>query len=96
MPDRFPTQRFGTPEELIAALKHKSDDMESVSVMVVNDLPIVGPQGHIALASNACGLIKTCNGTSIMVHRDDLAMLLNDGILQRLRIPISLIPLEDK
>lgn len=39
-------------------------------------------------------MIKLCNGESLLIHRDELATLLNDGILQRLNIPISLLPLE--
>jgi hypothetical protein len=62
--------------------------------MVANDMLLSGPQGENRFAKNCCCVIKTCTGESIMIHRDEFQVLLNDGILQRLKIPISLLPVE--
>lgn len=96
MPDEFPTDRFPTSDELLRRLQEKSDDFDSVTLMVTNDLPIMGPNGEQRLMNNCCAIIKTCNGESIIVHRDEFQTLLNNGVLQRLKIPISLLPREDR
>jgi hypothetical protein len=92
--DAFPEERFPTSDELLKRLQEKSDDIDAVTIMVVNDMPLIGPNGETRLAKNCCCIIKTCTGESIMVHRDEFQTLLNDGILQRMKIPISLLPLE--
>ena len=71
MSNEFPQEQFPTAEELLKRLQERSDDFESVSLMVPNDLPIKGPQGQLVLAKDCCGLIKTCTGESIRIHRDD-------------------------
>ena len=96
MSDDFPQERFSTSEDLLKRLQERSDDFESVKVMVVNDLPVAGPQTQKRLLTNCCCIIKTCSGESIVMHREDFQILQNDGILQRLKIPISLIPLESR
>lgn len=87
MSDQFPNS-----EELLRHLQERSDDFESVQLMVPNDIPVVGPNGEQRLLKECCGIIKTCNGSPIAIHREEFEKLLNDGILQRLKIPISLVP----
>lgn len=90
----FPAERFPSSQDLIKRLQERSDDFESVSIMVTNDLPLSGPQGQMLLARDCCCIIKSCSGESILIHREEFEKLLNDGILQRLKIPISLLPRE--
>lgn len=90
----FPQERFSSSEALIRQLQERSDDFEGVTMMVANDLFMTGPEGQRHLAKNCCCLIKTCTGESILIHREEFETLLNDGILQRLKIPISLVPFE--
>jgi hypothetical protein len=90
----FPSDRFQTSAELLKRLQERSDDFESVQIMVENDMTVIGPQGQQMKLNNCCSLIKTCTGESLTIHRDELQVLLNDGILQRLKIPIVLIPRE--
>jgi hypothetical protein len=96
MSDEFSSERFSTSEDLLRRLQEKSDDFESIKLMVTNDMPLMGPNGEKRLAKDCCAIIKTCNGQSILIHRDEFEALLNDGILQRLKIPVSLIPREDR
>lgn len=87
---------FATSEELLKWLQERSDDFDGVSIMVANDLLISGPHGEKLLAENCCAMIIKFNGESIMIHREELEALLNNGILQKMRIPISLIPQVDR
>ncbi|MBA4032390.1 MAG: hypothetical protein C0478_16080 [Planctomyces sp.] len=87
-------EQFGSSSELLKRLQERADDLDQLSIMVVNDLPMVGPKGQGLLAKNSCGVLKTCSGESIVINRNDLEILLNDGILQRMKIPISLVPRE--
>ena len=90
----FPQERFSTSAELLKRLQERSDDFEGVTIMVTNDMPLTGPEGQRRLAKDCCSIIKLCNGESLLIHREELETLLNDGVLQRLRIPISLLPRE--
>lgn len=90
--DEFPAEEFTTSEQLLRRLQERSDDFEHITVMVVNDIPIKGPQGQGRLVKNCCALIKLCNGESLVIHRDEFEVLLNEGILQRLKIPLKLLP----
>jgi transcriptional regulator of aromatic amino acid metabolism len=92
----FPEERFGTSAELLKLLRERSDDFDRVEMMVVNDLLLTGPEGQTKIAKNCCCTIRLCNGTRLLIHRDEFETLLNDGILQRLKIPISLTPLVEQ
>ncbi len=87
----FESEEFDSVREIIERLLEKSDDFEGLELMVVNHLPLKGPNGEPAIARNACGLIKTC-GRSIALHREDLETLINTGIFSRMKIPIRLVP----
>ena len=89
----FPSEQFPTSAELLKRLQERSDDFESVTIMVVNDMSLTGPPGtKPMLAKDCCGIIRTCTGESILIHREELQTLVNEGILQRLKIPITLLP----
>eukprot|EP00913_Durusdinium_trenchii_P005645 g5263.t1 len=92
----FPQQEFDSTEALINYLKEHTDDYDALTIMVVNDFPMSGPRGESKLARNCCGIIKTCTGESKLVHREHLEELLNDGVLQRMRVPVSLLPQIDR
>lgn len=94
MPDQFSEEGFSSFDDVIQRLRERSDDFERVSIMVANDLPLAGPEGQTALAKNCCSLIETVSGEPVLIHREALEALLNDGILQRLKIPVSLVPFE--
>lgn len=88
----FPGEQFPNSEALLRRLQEKSDNFDSVTIMVTNDLLMSKPGARGHRLTNCCGVLKTCSGESIVIHRDDLEALLNDGILHRQRIPIKLLP----
>lgn len=92
MNDEFETTRFATAAELLRALQERSDDFERVTIAVPNELLLTGPQGQRQVAANVCGSVALCDGRTLLIHREDLELLLNDGILSRLKIPVSLAP----
>jgi predicted RNA-binding protein associated with RNAse of E/G family len=96
MADEFPTDRFATSEELIKRLKEQADDIDGLHIVVANHLPMVTPKGDMRLVNGCCSMIKLCTGESILIHRDELQNLLNDGILSRMKVPISLAPLYEE
>lgn len=88
----FESERFASAEELLRMLRERADDFNEVRVQVPKDILMRGPNGEKTVASNCCGSLQLCNGGAILIHRDDLQMLINDGILHRLRIPVTLSP----
>lgn len=93
--DDFDQKRF-PPGELLRELQERSDDIDSVTIQVANGVYMKGPQGQQTYSKNAGAFIRMCDGTSRLIHRDDAAELLNDGILNRMKIPIVLLPLHEE
>lgn len=92
MPDEFREESHASAEELLKALRERSDDFDCVTIHVPADLVLRGPHGQKKLAKDVCGGIKMCNGETLLIHRDDMEVLLNDGILQRMKIRVVLSP----
>jgi len=91
MTNPFPQDKFTSSEELLRRLQERSDDFEYVELLVTDDMVLRGPSNETSIAKNCCGLIRTCTGESLLIHREELQALLNDGVLQRMKIPIRLI-----
>jgi hypothetical protein len=94
MEEEFPSERFRSSADLLKRLQEGSDDFDSVTIMVSNDMPMQNAEGRVEVAADCCSMIHTCNGGSFLIHREELEALLNDGILQRMKIPIKLLPRE--
>src|SRR5436190_16967655 len=87
MSDQPESGRFETSEQLLRYLKDKVDDIDSILIPIQEKLQITDANGRPKqVAKNMGAWIKLCDGRSIMISRDDAAMLINDGILQRLKI----------
>jgi len=89
MPD---TNRFETPEELIAHIKERVDDIDSVSINMSNAVLRTNTDGTKTEVHDVAMIINYCNGRPGMIHRDAAEILLNDGVLINLRIPVHLCP----
>jgi len=92
IPEDFETDRYLTAEELLKALQERADDFDGVTIAVPEKMLLKGPQGRRIVVENVCGSISLCNGRKLLIHREDLEILLNNGIIQRLGIPISVSP----
>jgi hypothetical protein len=87
-------RRFTNVEDMRKYLQEHADSFEGVTMIVDHSMQMTAPTGQSAVIQDCCGWIRDCSGKTHLLHRDDLAMLLNDGILQRMKIPISLEPIE--
>ena len=85
---------FATREEILAYLREHCDDIDSVVIPVQPGIDIAGPDGQRRRVMNVGAILKTCGGGRKAIHREDAAMLINDGVLQRLKIKCVLDPLE--
>jgi len=92
MTNECPQDEFSSSKELLQRLQERSDDFEYVEMLVTDDMILRGPSNETRLAKNCCGFIRTCTGESLLIHREELQAILNDGVLQRMKIPIRLIP----
>ena len=88
----FEADRFPSVEELLKMLRERADDFERVTIQVPNELLLTGPEGQHKIVQNICGEIKLCSGKTLLISREDMEVLLNSGILQRLNIQIFLSP----
>jgi len=87
---------FNSSDELLKYLRDKVDDIDSV-VIPINPAPmqITDAQGRPRRTMRGVGAqIRLCDGRFLLVHPQDAEMLINDGILQRLKIKCQLKPME--
>ena len=91
MADKFTDENFGSPEKLLAYIKEKSDDIDKALIF--------GP-GAVLIASNGKRTWKSpefgmmfafVNGEQKMMGSDDAEMVLNEGILTRMKIKIEFL-----
>jgi hypothetical protein len=90
---------FETPEQMLRYFQEISDDLERA---VIPQMPTVrltrlGPNGEVlASVPKAVGMILHRASETIFLTREYAEKVLNDGILNRMRIPISLVAPPDR
>lgn len=85
-------ERFSSSEELMKYLRERVDDIDSVVIPVQEEVQVTGP-GWSERWRNIGAIIKMCDGTKRGISRDDAATLINDGVLQRMRIKCVVDPM---
>jgi hypothetical protein len=85
-------RRFSSSDELLKFLREQVDDIDRV-VIPVQEAVEVRKQTETQVVSNVGAVVKLCSGNSFFLTREDAAMLINDGVLQRLKIKCVLDPL---
>ena len=83
---------FGSSNELLKYLREKCDDIDSISIPIHWGVEGTQPDGSKIITKDIGAVINYCNGTHKMIHRTDAENIINDGVLQRLEIPIRLTP----
>lgn len=90
MSDELPiAEDFGNSENLLKFFKDRADDIESVSITPGPTVTITHmgqPYGNIS----GVGMIVNMTDKRRLIKREDAELLLNDGLLNRLRIRIEL------
>ena len=82
--------KFQSSEALLKYLREQLDDIEGVVIPVQEGVAFTNLEGRTIQQRNVGAVIKLCSGEWIAVHRNDAAMLINDGVLQRMKIKCSL------
>jgi hypothetical protein len=90
---QFEDKYFESSELLFQYFRDHADDVESVIIPVQDGMMLVGPQGQQHYAKGCGAMIKMVDGTSRLIHREEAETLINDGLLQRLRVKCKLFPL---
>jgi predicted nucleic acid-binding protein len=89
------TTVFPTSEELLTYLREYTDDIEDVVIPIGSGIiRATGPDGHRIVRHNVGAVIRLCSGRTVLIGREDAAMLINDGVLQRMKIKCVLDPLD--
>ena len=80
---------FGDSDGVLAYIKERSDDIEKAVIPQMRSIDLVGKDGVVA--NIEAGLIlHLCDGHKQFVTPVDAEIVLNDGILNRMRIRIEL------
>ena len=85
-------ENHGSSEELIRHIRDRRDDIDCVRVPLCGWFKITSPDGSEQVHKDIGAVIQFCNGSFSAIHYVDAEILLNDGILHNLRIPIRLVP----
>ncbi len=93
--DPFENKFKGTTQQIVQVIKDKADDISEVVIGVHGKIPMHGPAGQYEERKGA-GTINFVDGDIKIVDARALEAMLNDGLLNRLRIKIRLIPLADR
>jgi hypothetical protein len=84
-------EQFRDSKELLAFLKEKSDDIEKAVIPQNPTLVIVDKEQRTPIMEIAVGMVlHMANGHCKYIGPHDAEILLNDGILNRMRIRIEL------
>ncbi len=95
MDDQPKNKQFASSEELLRFLRERCDDIDSVVIPVQEGVTQLGPEGQRNTITGVGAIIRLCDGSLNTIHRHDAEMLINDGVLQRLRIKCVLDPLKN-
>ena len=90
---KFENFKFESTEAVVAYLKQRADDISTVSLSIAEGVLMRGPQGEEAFFNRAAGIVMHIGGDSFVISTDAMEWLLNDGLLNRLGVPIRLLPL---
>lgn len=78
-------------KEVIDYIKARADDISNAQIACGGVITVKQENGQEIIAPNAGMILVMMGGENLLVHKDDVAAVLNDGILNRMRIPISCV-----
>lgn len=88
-------ESFDSDADLIRFLQERSDDIDGLTVLVPSRVQATGPNGQVEYWPHVA-LIAWADGNEKPLPPEDLELLLNDGILQRMKIKISVKPIPEQ
>ena len=83
--------RLCPPEGLLQYMREHTDDIEAVVVPIQPKVYLVDTSGNqYGITKKPAVLIRMCSGVSHVINHKEAEKLINDGVLQRLKIPCIL------
>ena len=95
MAKRPEDREFKSDSELLEYLREHVEDIENVVIPVQEGIDFISPSGQRDRRKRVGAWIKLRSGGSLAIHREDAAMLINDGVLQRMKIKCVLDTLKE-
>ena len=95
MANRPEDREFKSEGELLEYLREHVDDIENVVIPVQEGIDFISPSGQRDRRKHVGAWIKLCSGGSLAIRREDAAMLITDGVLQRMKIKCVLDTLKE-
>ena len=89
----FENFEFESPEQMVDYIIQRADDFSEVTLSVASGLLLGGPEGQQAYLKGGVGLVMHVAGDSVVISAEAAEVLLNTGLLSRLRVPVRLLPL---
>lgn len=94
MADQPRSRTFESDQDLLDFLVEHADDIDEVVIPVQEGLEMRGPNGERVAYPNAGAWIKLCTGGGATIHRETAERFINQGVLQRMEIPVKLATLK--
>lgn len=89
--DRPTNHEFDSADAVIEHLKSKIDDIDGIKLFIDRFIVVRSPDGKQRPYGGASGgQLLFCDGSSAVIHLEAMEKLINDGILYRMGIKISL------
>lgn len=88
--NQFEQSKFETDKELMRFIQEKSDDIEKAVIPQMHEVAFTHPDRPGGVLIKAGMILHMISGTTQIVHPEDAEMVLNDGILNRMKIRIEL------
>jgi hypothetical protein len=86
-------QDHGSSEALLASIKDQADDIERAVIPRTEKVSIQGNDGKV-IVTEAGIVLHLVGGGFRVLHPKDAELILNDGLLNRLRIPIEFMKIK--
>jgi hypothetical protein len=90
MSDEFLIHDFGGSAELLRHFQEKSEDIEKAVIPQVSPLGLSYMNQHVSNVPGVGMILYMIDGDRQMISREDAEILLNDGILSRMKVRIEL------
>lgn len=89
MSDDYQMDKYESSGELLRVIQERSDDIER-AIVTPPGFVMENPDGRKVRFPAFTLIFKTVSGQQLVVGKDDAEVVLNDGILTRMKVPIQL------
>lgn len=90
-------EQFESQDELIQRLKSRIDDIDGINLFIDDTVSIHDRAGALKRTMRGVGgQIQFCNGETSMIHLEDMERFINDGLLFKMGIKVSLKTLKPR